>query len=169
MKESLYGELSVIGMRGCEEFTAQVDSYLKDWRRHDQEGSFLVDCACPRFGSGEGKGALHQSLRGNDYYGNGIERITVTGRSGLSEKIALPAPPPELSKAPHPKEQPYSTYDIEATAEGYYPKRILNVAVFAGILSILPLQMIPNAGITSYTTSPTDSNFSISYENEELE
>ena len=68
MKESLYGELSVIGMRGCEEFTAQVDSYLKDWRRHDQEGSFLVDCACPRFGSGEGKGALHQSLRGNDVY-----------------------------------------------------------------------------------------------------
>ena len=108
-------------------------------------------------------------IRGNDYYGNGIERITVTGRSGLTEKIALPAPPPELSKAPHPKEQPYSTYDIEATAEGYYPKRILNVAVFAGILSILPLQMIPNAGITSYTTPPTDSNFSISYENEELE
>ncbi|MBQ2738191.1 MAG: ribose-phosphate pyrophosphokinase [Clostridia bacterium] len=68
MKESLYGELSVIGMRGCEEFTEQVDSYLKEWRRHDQEGSFLVDCSCPRFGSGEGKGALHQSLRGNDVY-----------------------------------------------------------------------------------------------------
>ena len=68
MKEGLYGELSVIGMRGCEEFTEQVDSYLKEWRRHDQEGSFLVDCACPRFGSGEGKGALHQSLRGNDVY-----------------------------------------------------------------------------------------------------
>ena len=31
MKDSLFGELSVIGMRGCEDFTAQVDSYLKDW------------------------------------------------------------------------------------------------------------------------------------------
>ena len=68
MKESLFSELSVIGMRGCEDFTAQVDSYLKEWRRHDEEGSFLVDVSCPRFGSGEAKGSLHQSLRGNDVY-----------------------------------------------------------------------------------------------------
>ena len=68
MKESLYGELSVIGMRGCEDFTAQVDSYLKDWRRHDQEVSFVASTSCPRFGSGEAKGSLHQSLRGNDVY-----------------------------------------------------------------------------------------------------
>ena len=68
MKDSLYGELSIIGMRGCEEFTAQVDSYLKEWRRHDSDGTFTVDISCPRFGSGEAKGALHQSLRGNDVY-----------------------------------------------------------------------------------------------------
>lgn len=68
MKESLYGELSVIGMRGCEDFTRQVDSYLKDWRSHDQEISYVVDSSCPRFGSGEGKGVIHQSLRGNDVY-----------------------------------------------------------------------------------------------------
>ena len=68
MKESLYGELSVIGMRGCEDFTAQVDSYLKDWRRHDQDVSFVANTSCPRFGSGEAKGTLHQSLRGNDVY-----------------------------------------------------------------------------------------------------
>ena len=68
MKESLYGELSIIGMRGCEDFTAQVDAYLKDWRSHDQEVSYIANCSCPRFGSGEGKGALHQSLRGNDVY-----------------------------------------------------------------------------------------------------
>lgn len=68
MKESLYGELSIIGMRGCEEFTAEVDSYLKEWRRHDTDGTFTVDISCPRFGSGEAKGALHQSLRGNDVY-----------------------------------------------------------------------------------------------------
>ena len=68
MKESLYGELSIIGMRGCEDFTAEVDSYLKEWRRHDTDGTFTVDISCPRFGSGEAKGALHESLRGNDVY-----------------------------------------------------------------------------------------------------
>ena len=68
MKESLYGELSVIGMRGCEDFAAQVDSYLKEWRRHDSDGTFLVEAPCPRFGSGEGKGTIRQSLRGNDVY-----------------------------------------------------------------------------------------------------
>ena len=68
MKDSLYGELSVIGMRGCESFCEQVDYYLKDWRRHDNDGTFLVDSACPRFGSGEAKGTIHESLRGNDVY-----------------------------------------------------------------------------------------------------
>ena len=68
MKESLYGELSVIGMRGCEDFASQVDYYLKDWRRHHTEGTFLVDASCPRFGSGEAKGTIHESLRGNDVY-----------------------------------------------------------------------------------------------------
>ncbi len=68
MKDSLYGELSVIGMRGCEDFAAQVDAYLKEWRRHDNEETFLVKANCPRFGSGEGKAAIQQSLRGNDVY-----------------------------------------------------------------------------------------------------
>ncbi len=68
MNNNLYGELSVIGMRGCEDFAEQVDFYLKEWRRHDNDGTFLVDSSCPRFGSGEGKGTIHQSLRGNDVY-----------------------------------------------------------------------------------------------------
>ncbi len=68
MKESLYAELSVIGMRGCEDFASQVDFYLKEWRRHDIDGTFLVDAECARFGSGEAKGAIHHSLRGNDVY-----------------------------------------------------------------------------------------------------
>ena len=68
MKDSLYGELSVIGMRGCEDFVSQVDAYLQEWRRHDNDGTYLVESACPRFGSGEAKGTIHQSLRGNDVY-----------------------------------------------------------------------------------------------------
>ncbi len=68
MKESLYGELNVIGMHGCEDFVAEVDSYIKEWRQNDEVDSYLVDASCPRFGSGEAKGALHQSIRGNDIY-----------------------------------------------------------------------------------------------------
>ena len=68
MTERTFGDLCVIGMRGTEDFAAQVDAYLKEWRRHDSEGSFIADAACPRFGSGEGKGIIRDSLRGKDVY-----------------------------------------------------------------------------------------------------
>ncbi|MBQ9112219.1 MAG: ribose-phosphate pyrophosphokinase [Clostridia bacterium] len=68
MKESQYAELSVIGMRGCEQFAEQVDYYLREWRRHGGDESFLVHVDCPRFGTGEAKGLLHESLRGHDLY-----------------------------------------------------------------------------------------------------
>lgn len=68
MKEAQIAELSVIGMRGCEAFAEQVDNYLKDWRRHTSEDTYLVETVCPRFGTGEGKGLIHQSMRGQDVY-----------------------------------------------------------------------------------------------------
>ncbi|MBR7112821.1 MAG: ribose-phosphate pyrophosphokinase [Clostridia bacterium] len=68
MKETLFGELSVIGMRGCEGFVNQVDSYLKEWRRHGGDESFLASVDCPRFGTGEAKALLHNSMRGHDVY-----------------------------------------------------------------------------------------------------
>ncbi len=68
MKESLYGELCVIGMRGCEKFVEEVDQYLQDWRRHDSEETYIAKADCPRFGSGEGKGMLHHSMRGADLF-----------------------------------------------------------------------------------------------------
>ena len=68
MRDSYYGELSVIGMRGCEKFVDQVDYYLKEWRSHDDGVSFISSADCPRFGSGEGKGMLHSSMRGHDVY-----------------------------------------------------------------------------------------------------
>ena len=64
--KDLFGDLSVIGMKGSEEFTAQVNNYLKSWRGSTE--SFIVDCECPRFGSGEAKGLIHESLRGHDVY-----------------------------------------------------------------------------------------------------
>ena len=63
MKESQFGTLSVIGMKGCEEFAAQVDWYLKEWRRHGGDHTYLVAADCPRFGTGEAKACLHERWR----------------------------------------------------------------------------------------------------------
>jgi len=69
MKELLYGDLAIIGMSGCEDFVTQVDNYLKEWRSHDdQTSTYLIDVDCPRFGSGEAKAFIHQSMRGHDVY-----------------------------------------------------------------------------------------------------
>ena len=69
MKDNQFGELCVIGMKGCDAFADQVDYYLRDWRRHgDNDKTFLVKADCPRFGSGEAKGMLHESMRGKDVY-----------------------------------------------------------------------------------------------------
>ena len=68
MKESQYAELSVIGMKGCEHFADQVDYYLKEWRRHGGEETYLATADCPRFGSGEGKALIHETMRGQDVY-----------------------------------------------------------------------------------------------------
>ena len=68
MKEAQIAELSVIGMRGCEAFATQVDNYLKEWRRHNSEETYLAEALCPRFGTGEGKGLIHESMRGQDVY-----------------------------------------------------------------------------------------------------
>ena len=66
MNENFNGELKVIGMRGCEEFTAQVDSYLRSIRGEDS--TFVVSASCPRFGSGEAKALINESMRGLDLY-----------------------------------------------------------------------------------------------------
>ena len=68
MKDAQFAELSVIGMKGCEAFAQQVDNYLKEWRRHTSEDTYLVEALCPRFGTGEGKGLIHHSMRGQDVY-----------------------------------------------------------------------------------------------------
>ena len=67
MEKQYFGELSIIGMKGTENFLSKVDAYLHQWR-NDKKGSYLVDADCPRFGSGEGKGIIHETLRGHDTY-----------------------------------------------------------------------------------------------------
>jgi len=68
MKEALYGELSIIGMNGCEQFVSRVDYYLKEWRRLEKDETFVAHVQCPRFSSGEAKGLIKESMRGHDVY-----------------------------------------------------------------------------------------------------
>ena len=72
--------LGIIAMRGCEEMGKAVNEYLTKWqvdnstdeKLHSFYGSeangFLIRCNCPRFGTGEGKGMLLDSVRGYDLY-----------------------------------------------------------------------------------------------------
>ena len=64
MKEEVFGKLGIIAMKGCEAFANRVDNYLRE-RRGTNE-SYLVEVECPRFGSGEAKGLLKQSVRDLD-------------------------------------------------------------------------------------------------------
>lgn len=68
MEKELYGELSVIGLPGSESFVQQVDWYLREWRKAGEGETFLSGVECPRFGTGEAKALLHESMRGHDVY-----------------------------------------------------------------------------------------------------
>ncbi|MBO5788381.1 MAG: ribose-phosphate pyrophosphokinase [Clostridia bacterium] len=68
MNDQILGDLSIIGMRGCEEFTQEVDNYLREWRAEDGVETYIADATCPRFGSGEGKAVIRDSQRGKDVF-----------------------------------------------------------------------------------------------------
>ncbi len=67
MNENLNGELMIIGMRGCEDFVDQVDAYLTEGLGEGVK-TYISKVDCPRFGSGEAKALLHESMRGHDLY-----------------------------------------------------------------------------------------------------
>ena len=72
--------LGVIAMNGCEEMGRRVNEYLMNWqvdsssdqKLHSFYGSdkngFLLEAHCPRFGTGEGKGMIADSVRGYDLF-----------------------------------------------------------------------------------------------------
>ena len=69
-----YGKLGIIGMNGCEDLLEKVNSWLCTWRkdsefgRPDKDSGFVVEAACPRFGTGEGKCIIRESVRGHDLF-----------------------------------------------------------------------------------------------------
>lgn len=66
MEESIFGRLGIIAMEGCEKIAEQVNSYINTFRGTDS--NYIIKAECPRFGSGEGKGMLRESVRGLDLF-----------------------------------------------------------------------------------------------------
>ena len=75
------GTLKIAALEGCRELGAAVDRELVKSRNEKLSAgdnsfilpgyfadSYLLDCHCPRFGTGEGKGQINDSVRGADLY-----------------------------------------------------------------------------------------------------
>lgn len=75
------GSLGMIPIDGCQELGVKVNDYLVKWRKeavaktkddvvfHDyQKETYIIDAKVPRFGSGEAKGIINESVRGKDIY-----------------------------------------------------------------------------------------------------
>lgn len=75
------GALGIIPVRGCEGLGNKVNDYLVSWRKESgpahkgdvaftgyEKDTFIIDADVPRFGSGEAKGIIKESVRGKDLY-----------------------------------------------------------------------------------------------------
>ena len=75
------GPLGLVPLKGMEGLCDEINGYLVNWR-HERESdhkdsilfagyqkdSFIIEADCPRFGSGEAKGIIRSSVRGDDLY-----------------------------------------------------------------------------------------------------
>lgn len=73
---------------------------------------------------------------------NDIVTVQKTNSSGLTERVALPAPPKFLSLGSG-RGKAYSTYYIEVQKENYIPQHYINVPIFDGITAMQNADMIP--------------------------
>ena len=75
------GSLGMIALEGCKPLGEKIDQYLVKWRTEResehkeslafsgyQRPSYLLNAKVPRFGSGEAKGVILESVRGTDLY-----------------------------------------------------------------------------------------------------
>ncbi len=62
--------LSIIAQPGTEELAAKINYYLTDWAAKSgrAQDTFLIPAECPRFSSGDGKGLIKSSIRGDDLF-----------------------------------------------------------------------------------------------------
>ena len=83
MLESLpVGTLGILPLESSKKLGQKVNNYLVEWRNEReteehhshvafagyQRDSYLVEASCPRFGTGEAKGIIKSSVRGDDIY-----------------------------------------------------------------------------------------------------
>lgn len=75
------GSLGIVALNSCEELGKKINDYIVQWRKereHEHAGTpqlteyardnYLVKTSVPRFGSGEAKGVIYDSVRGDDLY-----------------------------------------------------------------------------------------------------
>ena len=75
------GRLGLVPLQSCRPLGEKVDEWLVQWRKERispeldsfafegyRRDSYIVDVKTPRFGSGEGKGEIGESVRGDDIY-----------------------------------------------------------------------------------------------------
>ena len=75
------GSLGMIPLDSCKPLGEKIDKYLVKWRTERenehkdslafsgyQRGSYILKAKTPRFGSGEAKGIINESVRGKDVY-----------------------------------------------------------------------------------------------------
>ncbi len=84
-KDSLpLAPLKLAALEGCKDLASLVNDHIVHFRRHDMEelkrrkadlnyrgydvDSYLLNMRCPRFGSGEAKAVLEESVRGTDIF-----------------------------------------------------------------------------------------------------
>ena len=73
--------LKIVAMESCRELGQKVNDYIVSFRQNTinevsesslyvnyKSNNYLVDCECPRFGTGEAKGVLRETIRGTDLF-----------------------------------------------------------------------------------------------------
>lgn len=73
--------LKIVAMESCRQLGQKVNDYIVSFRENTvseasesslyvnfRSNNYLVDCCCPRFGTGEAKGVLRETIRGTDLF-----------------------------------------------------------------------------------------------------
>lgn len=65
--EVSFSPLALIGTRGTENMLKRIEKYIGEWR-HEQNPNYIINASFPRFGTGEAKCLLEESVRGKDVF-----------------------------------------------------------------------------------------------------
>ena len=66
-KEISINPIALIGTRGTEVMLQRIEKYISEWRK-EENPDYIIKASFPRFGTGEAKGVIKESVRGTDLY-----------------------------------------------------------------------------------------------------